>query len=455
MSIDKYISCFRLELSKVIQLKKIVHVLKGKTCLCALCLLTCVSVALASTPNHYIVAFDQRPQGYETFYNSPQILNIIEQALSEKGFDGNKDYLSLVTYGVKEDAPSKEKIVMPCSIGNSPFIWKKIGDRSLRSLFPDWPKSGRPLAQGTYCSMQSLAKQYAVIETQKKSDAADLADNTILFMVTDDWVNGGEDNYAHEWNRTFSEGFLHERDDIFKTLQDFNEEFRFNRTAMYKDGKEVDQFPIYKNYKIVGYDVVPSDHPSIYSETNFPSQLPIKRVRGGYKLDFDVTSNSPKYVIRNISIFNSSEMLCDTKDGKVDFTIPSSKISNGDSLKILMDLELRDGLYDGFILLGENPRNASGLSSQQVVKLSNDAKVFGVIPMIDAFWWFYPNDIKMAAFLWQIIIILAIIGTIIYLLFRWNRKTLIYHVEPDELKLRCVTSSKNSIHKNKLVKKKK
>lgn len=180
-------------------------------------------------------------------------------------------------------------------------------------------------------------------------------------------------------------------------------------------------------YKIINYEVVPTERPSIYSVTDFPTPLPLKRIRNGYRLDFDTHVISDKYEIVCISIFNSSkELLGTTSDGKVEILIPGNKIAVGDSLTVTMDLALKDGLYDGFILSSKTPRNAVGLSSTQEVKEQNEAKILGLIPLTDTMWWFFPNDMYNAVIIWDIIIALILIGTILFLGYRILKRIATY-----------------------------
>ena len=180
------------------------------------------------------------------------------------------------------------------------------------------------------------------------------------------------------------------------------------------------------NYKIIPYEVVAAEKPSIHSVTDMPSPLPLKRVRGGFKLNMETQAINPKYQISSIDIATvQGDSLGRSEDGTFDFVIPSSAISEGDTLLVAMKLLLKDGFYNGAAISPINDRYRAGMSVKQVVKLQDEAKVFGRLPLNDFFWWWYPNDILRAVILWDFIIglICAIVfGFMLYVAFvRINR----------------------------------
>lgn len=401
-------------------------------CLC------CFTNIMANSPsNHYIIAFDRALMDrYKPIYTSPQVLDKIEEDLKNLGYRRADDYISVVGYTMEAGNPSIERFVRPYKDANGKdVLWRKNQAPSLRSLFINWPTGqpnhtplGYPIA-----SMQSLAKPYVVMASV--NDSTLRAAQTYMIMVTDEVINGTDNNFQQEWlNVATCQGADYKkfniiRPNVFNRLLKFNEEFNLIETKGNGGATRVslDGNTTMSGYKIINYEVVPTERPSIYSVTDFPTPLPLKRIRNGYRLDFDTHVISDKYEIVCISIFNSSkELLGTTSDGKVEILIPGNKIAVGDSLTVTMDLALKDGLYDGFILSSKTPRNAVGLSSTQEVKEQNEAKILGLIPLTDTMWWFFPNDMYNAVIIWDIIIALILIGTILFLGYRILKRIATY-----------------------------
>lgn len=399
---------------------------------------------------HYIIAFDQSVGNYKPIYASTSTLNALNRVLVENGFDRETDHISIVGYSMPLGNPSAEDFVKPYTDKKGlPIIWNSITENSLTDYFPNWPQ-GQPTLdpqKSPYGSMQSLAKPYIVMETHNHDGDTVNADKTIMLIVSDEVINGSDDDYRQEWNHVSvtpganTAKFRSLAGEVFKTMNNFNEEFKFIQTPLKYNGKELQRISLTAdgNYKIIPYEVVPAEKPSIHSVTDMPSPLPLKRVRGGFKLNMDTQAINPKYQISSIDIASANgNELGHSNDGTFDFVIPSSAISEGDTLLVSMKLLFKDGLYDGSAISAANDRYRAGMSVKQVVKLQDEAKVLGIFPLKDVFWWWFPNDIFTAVMIWDLLILLAIMGTVTWLLYRWNKKTMIYKVEPHEISLHCI-----------------
>jgi hypothetical protein len=394
----------------------------------------CVS---ANNPKHVIITFDQSIGKYQSDYLSKNILRTIDVALKEISFDSKIDYVSMLAYTMEMGDPSIEKYVRPYFHNNSPFLWKHLENGFLYDTFSEWPK-GQPLLNhdsAPFGSMQSLAKPYAVMAAKDKSNTLAVAEKTYLLLVTDGVVNGTDDNYAQEWNNVSTSigadvaKFKNLAPIVFKTMQSFNEEFKFilkSRRPISLDGI----------YKIITYEVVSVERPSIYSISDIPSPLPMQRVRGGFKISIDSHALTSKYVISNIKIIDSTGIILGNSDsGKLDFILPSDKVAVGDSVSLSLSVLLKDGLYDGVIITPENPYYKDGMAIKQVVKIQDEAKVLGILPLNDAFWWWFPNDIFSAVMVWDLVILLILIIIIGYVLYRCFVRINAYKPANDKLKI--------------------
>lgn len=419
---------------------------KIKSMLLIFCMMMSFTSFATELPNHYIIAFDRSIPRYRQYYESSEILKKLNTTLLENNFNYKRDYISIVGYTMEYGNPSIDRYVRAYIGNDKPIIWHKLGGNNISELFLNWP-IGQPeldYSNLPYGSMQSLAKPYSVIETRNQESFNVLANRTFLYMVTDEEVNGVDDNYQQEWKRAYEcpgsnySKFNSISDDVFSTLQMFNEEFKFLQIQLNRDNSTVDKIPISTDgvYKIVPYEVVSVDRPSVYAITNIPSPLPLKRVRGGFVLKFNSHSLSQKYIISNINILDSDDQLLGMTDsGELDIFLPSEKISEGDTISLTLTVILKDGFYDGLIISPTNARYQDGMVVNQVVEIQNEAKIFGVIPLLDIFWWWFPDDIFSAVMIWDLLILLILIFIVGCIFYRCFVRINTYSPANDKIKI--------------------
>ncbi len=379
---------------------------------------------------HYIIAFDLSTPRYSDSYLSPSILGKLDAVLKENRYKKGEDYISVLGYSLEHE-PSIERFVRPYrDISGNGILWKNYKN-PLSINMKNWPmgQPGLNNEKGPASSMQSLAKPYSIMATKTSGDSARRVDRTILLLVTDEVVNGSDDDYRQEWNRVKgiagSEIPVYNRieDKVFSTMRKFNEEFKFVQIPLVHAGKSRDFIPLSNDgrYKVVGYEVLPAEIPSIHSVTDMPSPLPLKRVRGGVRVNTAVSSVNPKYSIRDIIVTDKNgELLGRSSDGTFDFLIPSGSISEGDSINVSMSLILKDGLYNGSVISYKNDRFKSGMTHRQEFRLPEEGKVLGIFPLHDFFWWWFPTDATKAILLWDVVIILIFIALIMYLIKKFS-----------------------------------
>lgn len=391
-----------------------------KTILSFFFLLISLTSFAAELPNHYIIAFDRSIPRYSQYYESSEILKILDATLMGNNFNYKQDYISILGYTMEYGNPSIDRYVRAFSSNDTPIIWHKLKGNNIFELFPNWP-TGEPTLDyynSPYGSMQSLSKPYSVIETRNQKSSEKLANRTFLYVITDEVVNGTDDNYRQEWiNASTCDGANHSifnniSGGVFGTLQTFNEEFKFIQIPLNGDSSMVDKIPISADgiYKIVPYEVVSVDRPSVYAITDMPSPLPLQRVKGGFSLKIDTHSLLEKYIIKNISILTSDgQLLGSTDSGKLELFIPSEKVNIGDVISLSLTVILKDGLYDGVIISPANTRYNDGMVVNQVVRIQNEAKILGIVPLSDLFWWWFYDDVASAIIVWDVILFLVLI----------------------------------------------
>lgn len=378
-----------------------------------------------TSQNHYIIAFDLSVGIYRSDCNSKNTLSSLESHLKKKGYKSGKDYISILGYNLDLENPDEDSIArLFRDPSDKPILWRRLGKNTISSLFPDWPKGKPENAPHFYASMQSLAKPYLVMGAN--NNLGNTADRTFLVLVTDEVVNGADDDYQKEFQNVLSSPGANIpelrkiKDKVIKTARSFNELFSF----IQDDDKTLVARHYYGGeYNIIQYEVIPNQLPSINSVSNFPSLLPLKKVKGGFRLNVNVSSVNKYYKISYIQINNGrGQLLCETDSGEFNNIISSQKIKEGDTLNVSMELIYEDGMYNGMRLSNRNARFRKGLTVEQVVTIPDEAKIMGIMPLTDSLWWFYYDNAAAAVVTWDVILLILFIIFICISAFRMFKR---------------------------------
>ncbi len=281
----------------------------------------------------------------------------------------------------------------------------------------------------------------------KTSDTTAFVDKTILLIISDQKINGTDDNYNLEWERVSKlplaniPRFNSIRPEASKTWTAFNDDFKFSRIKLKYGNRETDEVYISADgvYRIVPYEVKTADAPSIHSVTDLPSPLPMKRVRGGFKVNATPHSLNKKYSINHVEIDDAEgNQVAQSNDGSLDVLLPSKQIKVGDTIYVKMSLMFNDSLYNGVKISSENPRFKEGMTIKQAIKLQDEAKVMGLLPLSDLFWWWCPNDVFTAVMIWDFIFLLALIAIVGYVLYKLLVKINSYIPSNENIKIKKI-----------------
>ena len=389
--------------------------------------LWCLSVVVKANTGHVIVAFDRAIPNYEYTYRDVRTLSIIDNYIrQELRFDNL--YISVVGYSMNGGYPDIDDfVVLYTDRESNSVLWQNYN--SLREMFPYWPM-GEPNKMSNYYrpgSMQSLAKPYCVMEAAVK-DVNYVADATFVIFVTDEKVQGVDDDYSREWEEMswYNKGAYEKiRDSVFEKLQQFNETYRFE----FRNRKMID-----REYVIASYELLPAVQPSIYSVSDLPSPLPIKRVRGGFTLACKVESHDNHYEVKDWAVYSSTGSLFKRNtDGNL--FIKSNELKDGDTLEVRMMMRMSDDLYGGFLL---SRRNCAGMALKQKIKLQDEAKVLGIMPLSDNYWWWFPSDVMTAVMIWDLIILLVLIAITAFVFYIIFVIINTYHPNNNDIKLKKI-----------------
>lgn len=222
------------------------------------------SMVAEANIGHVIVAFDRAIPNYQSKYSDASTLYSIDKFIKhELKFDSL--YLSVVGYALNGKYPSIDRFVIPYTdISGNPILWRNYDP--MVKQFPRWPV-GEPAETKKYVypgSMQSLAKPYCVMETAVWEENQQ-AEATYVLFVTDEKVQGVDDDYAAEWRKMCyynSDAYARIERQVFLRLQRFNEMYHFE---IHKR-KTIDN-----QYTMVMYKLLPASKPSIYSVSDMPS----------------------------------------------------------------------------------------------------------------------------------------------------------------------------------------
>ena len=150
-------------------------------------------------------------------------------------------------------------------------------------------------------------------------------------------------------------------------------------------------------------------------------------------------SLNEKYSISHVEIDDArGNLLAQSDDGSLDVLLKSKQIKVGDTICVKMSLRFNDGLYDGVIISSENPRFKEGMTIKQAIKLQDEAKVMGLLPLSDFFWWWFPNDVFTAVMIWDLIFLLALIALIGYILYKLFVKINSYIPSNENIKIKKI-----------------
>ena len=382
-----------------------------------------VSITDKNIRHHVIICFDQQVGSYNRYLNDDNGLkNLLKKIICEKDpllRDG--DYYSFLTYEEGNLDCTLKNYAQPAHRNSEELIWRtyKGFDEMFSGSWSNIANGHTPVSGQAY-SLQTAAKSYCLARARKEEK---FANRTYLVMITDDAYNGNDD-----FNKEF-----HKMIDVGEPrMSDLN---RFNELekAFLSNCRRIasfyrfDYMPQYEtiingsfmfNYKIMVFEVLPSSTFNLASVVDFPANLGLKRVRGGYLLDFEYQSTDSVYYINkfNVSIKNRKgnvvEQYSNKGDGKVYVKLKSRDL-NSDSVEVIIDGWLRqmDGIYNGLEMSPKDP-NYSRLTTTINLSLKNETKILGLIPLYDFMWWWFPNDLTAAVLIWDLLAI-VIFGAIV------------------------------------------
>lgn len=363
-----------------------------------------------------IVALDMRSR-VNTYWSASSISSSIYSILSHN--EVNPDYVSGVLYGIEDNAPTPTGF---SKLAKEPETAKNSYVELLETLHSQIPS-------GTFYSITSFAKPYSLMALKGKQSA----NRTFMVIITDGEYNGNDDYYgeASYVKNKFTE----------KGKKQFKREIKSVQTNYFC--QFIDQRNINGGY-IQLYEFIPlQQYFALESVLNFPHDIVAERKKGKYQVKFPIIAikNNDYKIERLVVTVSNEESKNDviykeevTPNKELIINIPNNKISNA-NIEVKAWVRLCDGIYENTILHPEGSKlqGANGLSRKFNIKLEEDAKILGVLPLPDFLFYlsFWTSSQSTAANSWAWILILIAIAVIVYILYKSN----IYKPDTKEIKI--------------------
>lgn len=414
-------------------------------------LLWSVPTMYASVPvRHVVVAFDDAisTESYRVYLKTSQeeiLRRIVRQIERADGMPpGPSDYVTAV--GFVADTYDADLLGFAGVLrGDSGQLAWRSGDELTGMFDNPWYdqvyNQRREDVQGDFYSLLTGAKEYSV-GAARPPVALLKANRLLLVLVTDNHYNGGDD-YQKEFQDFRIMGGRASADEFFAYRDLFHQHYRLRLLD-----EEILLRGAANPYQLRLYEVLAGTAMSLQAGVDYPASLGLERVRGGYRIRFTADATTPDYDIDSLALevhtADGGVLVADVRavEGadmsrrrRVELFIPHDAV-NPDSIHATLSgwLHQRDDIYGAYVLSPDDkayPR----LRTRLTLNGRNEAKVFGM-RLPDTMWWFYPSDIKMAAFVWEVVLLLLVVAAVVYALYRLNSRSLRYVPDPDEISLR-------------------
>lgn len=388
-----------------------------------------------SINRHIIIAVDGAMPQYTTILTSNSVRNLTQQFVNQFHLSQD-DYISIAVYQIDISNPDFNKFAwVPNDLSGRKTKWLPYNG-NIQEL-GNWENIvfTQPATQiSKYkASFQTASKQYVIksLALQNSNEEIKGANETVVIVLSDDKINGSNNDFKFEWPNIATlpnSGLAPYKNEVFKTLEGFNNTYHFSQ-------KNVGG-PINGDFSISVFSLKPNVIPSIQSISNIPAQLPIVRIKGGYGFNIEIEPTNDKYEIKKIELtLNKSNKKYTAIGSTINELIDKSDLAEGDTATMRVWVKYKDGIYNGIIMNPYDTEYCAGLTMTQAIIFKDDAKVYGLLPVWDIFWWFKPNDIQAIVVFWDVTlaVILTILLTIIVI--KLYKKLMIYRPNNKDIKL--------------------
>lgn len=357
--------------------------------------------------NHVIIALDARSnvnKNPSNWMNNTKIIeDNISSILSKNGIENG--IVSTMTYSMDSLENDLSKYTHKIAVAE-PF--------SLDNIKSFWKKLSQTREEGSRFSLLSIAKPYCLkaVKAESNDNTAKLAYRTFLILITDLRYNGNDDfhdelRHKPRMNQTLLNKILGE---VKIVQQNYFYDF-------------ISQVQLNGGYMMLFECIPQQKYFALESITEYPHNIVANRTKDGYTLSFEFKSyDNPNYELLKSEVSIGYEVVSVEGYGKVEFLIPSDTWNGTDTIhaNIKSWVRLLDGIYNRTILSpdGAELQGRDGLNKFIVVEPEPKAKLLWILPLPDFLFniSFWTSDQTIAAGVWSVLIILALIVLIICLI---------------------------------------
>lgn len=354
--------------------------------------------------NHVIIALDARSNLKSNWsYNKAVIGDNLSKLLHANGIEDGM--VSTLTYSMDSLENDLSKYTHKIAVAE---------DFTLEDICNYWKKLSETRDEGVRFSLLSLAKPYCLKAVKVDSDdnSAKLTYRTYLILITDLKYNGNDD---------FHDELRHKPGMSQSMLNKILGEVKIVQQNYFYDF--ISQIQLNKGYMMLFECIPQQKYFALESVAEYPHNIIAKRTKDGYSLEFGFISyNNPNYNLLKSEVFVGNETVTVNGYNKVKVLIPSNVWQKNDTIhaKIKSWVRLLDGIYNRTILSpdGAELQGKDGLNKIVVVQREPHAKILWIVPLPDFLFnmSFWTSDQAIAAGVWSVIILFALVAFIIYLI---------------------------------------
>lgn len=380
--------------------------------------------------NHVIISFDLKSDimmaNNRRDYTIKQVKKVLPQILKTNGI--NSGYVSLQTFSASENAENLDDYIIELKAPFTEFSNISIVLDNLQSsdFSGIMPENGY--------SLLTVARPYSLLKFKEQKNEI-LIDRTFLVLITDNHFNGN-DNYKKELDDASPNG-IRKNEAVKKSIMANMNSIQQNYFYELIDEKSI---CYYNNYHVSKgsmtlFEVIPlQQYFSVESVLDFPHTITATRTKDGYKAIFKVNQlDNPNYRFISSEAFLPVDGYNEKRHVKLNqneiFDIPESLVEQVGEDNISIDfrtwVQLIDNVYNHTILSpnGDKLQGAEGLNRSIKIKLEEDAKILGFIPLTDGLYdiSFWTNDQSVAAATWGVIFILILSAVMIFSIWQSTR----------------------------------
>ena len=383
---------------------------------------------------HYILAIDNHVDNMRNPQRMEAARDEITKVLLKNGFSNN-DYLTILVYSLQLNNPDFEHFAtISLDKNNKQILWRQLKpNNNMLAELGDWSKISSK--DNTNASVQALAKTYAIKAASPQNGS--VANKTLVLMVTDGVANGVVQSYAAEYaglkwnNETLWNKY---ESDVFNLIREEANSFAFINSPIKDQNGELQPnigIDPYGKLYIEPFLALPTERPSISNTTNIPPSLAFQRVRGGYKLRMAPVSTNDRYLMTAAEFTIGDRIFTwklssPNKAGaeKWEVFVGKDEIDKNEKVCMRAWLKYLDGIYNGQEISPFDTPFQRGLTIRQSFKTTGTEKIFGIIPLTEQFWWWYPNDALRAVLIWDVVIVILFIIVVLFIGYRiYNKLT--------------------------------